>query len=271
MATVRTPVVFIPGLWMHAESWRSWAELFRQAGFEPVVRSWPGARATVAETRAHPEGMVDKGITEIADHYAEIMRVLGARPIVIGHSFGGLIAQNLLGRGLAAEAIAIDPAPIKGVLPLPFSTLRSAFPVLKNPANNHRAIPLTAEEFRYGFGNAVSPEEAAELYERWAIPGPGRPLFQAAFANITPHSAAAVDTHNQARGPLLLIAGEKDHVVPPVVTRATLKQYRSSAAVTELEELPGRGHSLTIDHGWREVADTALAWLARHPVESARA
>ena len=201
----------------------------------------------------------------------EIIRVLGARPIVIGHSFGGLIAQNLLGRGLAAEAIAIDAAPIKGVLPLPLSTLRSAFPVLRNPANTHRAVPLTAEEFRYGFANAVSREEAAELYERWAIPGPGRPMFQAAFANFAPHSAAKVDTDNGARGPLLLIAGEKDHVVPPVVTRATLKQYRNSGAVTELRELAGRGHSLTIDHGWREVADTALAWLARHPVESARA
>ena len=261
MPTARTPILFIPGLWMHAESWNSWVELFREAGYEPIARSWPGATATVAETRAHPEGMAGQGITEIADHYARIIGSLAAKPIVVGHSFGGLVTQNLLGRGLAAGAIAIDAAPIKGVLPLPLSTLRSAFPVLKNPANSKRAVALSAAQFRYGFANAVSAAEAAELYQRWAIPGPGRPLFQAAFANFVPNSPAKVDTGNATRGPLLLIAGEKDHIVPPVVTRATLKQYRHSAAVTELKEIRGRGHSLTIDSGWREVANTALAWL----------
>lgn len=265
--TVRTPVLFIPGLWMHAESWKNWIDLFTQAGYDPISRSWPGAGDTIAETRAHPETLEGKGVREVIDHYAGIIRDLPRAPIVVGHSFGGLIAQALLGKGLAAAAIAIDPAPIKGVLALPLSTLRSSFPVLKNPANFARAVALTAGEFRYGFANAVSEAEAADLYQRFAIPGPGRPLFQAAFANLTPHAATEVDTHNDSRGPLLLISGEKDHIVPPVVTRATLKQYKKSSAVTDLREIKGRGHSLTIDSGWREVADTALTWLKEHNLQ----
>jgi len=263
MGIARTPVVFIHGLWLHAESWKNWIEFFRQAGYEPIAPPWPGIPATVTEARAHPEGIANRGITEVSDHYAQIIRSLDAKPIVVGHSFGGLIAQNLLARGLAAAAIAIDAAPIKGVLPLPLSALRVAFVALKNPANNRRAVSLTAQEFRYGFANAVSAEEAADLYQRWTIPAPGRPLFQAAFANLNPYAASRVDTATAARGPLLLIAGEKDHTVPPVITKATLQQYRRSPAVTDLIEIPGRGHSLTIDSGWRVVADTALTWLRR--------
>jgi pimeloyl-ACP methyl ester carboxylesterase len=266
MASTATPVLFIPGLWMHAESWTSWIDLFRGAGYAPLSRSWPGIPDTISEARAHPNGMIGKGIAEIVDHYAQIAATLGAKPILIGHSFGGLITQSLMGKGLGAAGVAIDAAPIKGVLPLPLSTLRASFPVLKNPANLNRAVALTAAEFRYGFGNAVSAAESAALYERWAIPGPGRPLFQAAFANFNPSAPSKVDTANSSRGPLLLIAGEKDHIVPPVVTRATLKQYRHSSAVTELKEIPGRGHSLAIDGGWREVADTALTWLRGHGI-----
>lgn len=268
--TSPTPVVFVPGLWMHAESWKNWVDLFACAGYEPNAQSWPGVPATIADARARPEAMAGTGITEIAEHYAEIIGGLASKPIVIGHSFGGLIAQNLLGRGLASAAVAIDAAPIKGVLPLPLSTLRSSLPVLGNPANRNRTVALTAAQFRYGFGNAVSASESAELYQRWAIPGPGRPLFQAAVANFFPNSAARVNTHNATRGPLLLIAGEKDHVVPPVVTRATLKQYRQSIAVTELKEIRGRGHSLVIDSGWREVADVALAWIENQSLYSLR-
>ncbi len=264
MATARTPVVFVPGLWMHSESWNAWADVFRDAGYEPITRSWPGVPATVAEARAHPEGMIGRGIGEIADHYATIVGSLSSKPVVVGHSFGGLIAQNLLGRGLASAAVAIDAAPIKGVLALPLSTIRASLPVLRNPANAKRAVRLTEAEFRYGFANAVPAEEASDLYRRWAIPGPGRPLFQAALANFSPHSEAEVNTGNATRGPLLLVAGERDHIVPPAVTRATMRQYRRSGALTELVEIPGRGHSLTIDHGWREVADTALSWLGAH-------
>jgi pimeloyl-ACP methyl ester carboxylesterase len=262
MATVIKPVVFVPGLWMHAESWRDWAALFRERGYAPVLKSWPGVAPTIAEARAHPETMADRGIAEIVERYVDVIHALGSMPVVVGHSFGGLIAQQLLGRGLASAAVAIDSAPIKGVLALPFSTLRSSFPVLKNPANAHRVIPLSAEEFRYGFANAVSTDEADVLYERWAIPGPGRPLFQAALANFTRHSEAAVDTANPTRGPLLLIAGERDHIVPPVVTRATLRLYRDSPAITDFQQFRGRGHSLVVDHGWREVADATLDWLS---------
>ncbi len=258
------PVVFIPGLWMHADSWSSWCELFRAEGYQPLAQSWPGVAASVAQTRAHPEGMNRQGIGEIADHYARLIGTLGTKPVLIGHSFGGLLVQNLLGRGLGAAGVALDAAPIKGVLALPFSTLRSSFPVLGNPANYGRTVMLTAAQFRYGFGNAIGATESDELYSRWAIPGPGRPLFQAAFANFLPGSAAAVNRANASRGPLLLLAGEKDHIVPPVVTRATHRLYRHSAAVTDFREMPGRGHSLAIDHGWLEVATTVLAWLQSH-------
>ena len=264
MPDQKTPVVFIHGLWLHAQSWKDWIDFFREAGYAPIAPSWPGIPDTVAETRAHPEGMAGKGIADVADHYARIIATLPAKPIVIGHSFGGLIAQNLLGRGLAAAAIAIDAAPIKGVLPVPLSALRVAFVALKNPANNNRAVSLTPGEFRYGFANTVSDREATELYERWTIPAPGRPLFQAAFANVNPKAESKVETGNAERGPLLLIAGEKDHTVPPAITRATLKQYRSSKAVTDFKELAGRGHSLTIDSGWRDVASAGLSWLKEH-------
>ena len=271
MATTRTPVVFIPGLWLHADSWRNWLDLFREAGYDPIAPGWPGVPSTIAESRAHPETMAGQGLKEIADHYEQIIRSLDGKPIVVGHSVGGTVAQILLDRGLASAAVAIDAAPIKGVLPVPLSTLRSAFPALKSPKNAKKAVPLSAAQFRYAFANAVSSEEAAELYQRWAIPGPARPLFQIALANLAPSSAAKVDTGNAKRGPLLLITGEKDHTVPPVVTRATLKQYRRSPALTELKQIAGRGHSLTIDSGWREVADTALAWLQGHAPSAAPA
>jgi non-heme chloroperoxidase len=197
----------------------------------------------------------------VADHYAKIIGTLPAKPVMIGHSFGGLLAQVLLGRNLAHAAVAIDAAPIKGVLALPFSALRVASVALKNPANLKKAISLTPAEFRYGFGNQLSAEESEDLYRRWTIPSPARPLFQAAFANFNPNSATKVDTANATRGPLLLIAGEHDHTVPPAITHATLKLYHRSPAITEMKVMPNRGHSLTIDKGWREVADTVLSWL----------
>jgi pimeloyl-ACP methyl ester carboxylesterase len=199
-----------------------------------------------------------------SSHYAKIIQGLDVKPILVGHSFGGMIAQKLLGQDLAAAAVAIDAAQIKGVLPLPLSALRATLPVFKNPANRHRSVSLTAEQFRYAFGNAISPDESDELFERWAIPAPGKPLFEAAAANFDPHSPAAVDVANEMRGPLLLMMGGRDHTVPESVTKATLKQYRHSSAVTEIRVFPDRAHSLTIDHGWREVADVALSWLDAH-------
>jgi pimeloyl-ACP methyl ester carboxylesterase len=258
-----TPVVFIHGLWLHATSWASWAELFSQAGYDPIAPGWPGDADTVEASRANPDSIADQGIDDVTRHYQAIIDTLPARPILIGHSFGGMIAEKLLGLDYGAAAIGIDAAQIKGVLPLPLSALHSTLPVFKNPANKHKAVSLTAEQFRYSFGNAVSEEESGALYERWAIPAPGKPLFEAAAANFSLHSPAKVNTANEGRGPLLLIMGGQDHTVPEAITKATVKQYRHSSAVTELEEFSDRGHSLTIDSGWREVADLCLAWLAK--------
>jgi pimeloyl-ACP methyl ester carboxylesterase len=259
----RTPVVFIHGLWLHATSWAPWAELFTEAGYDPIAPGWPGDPDTVEAARANPDSIADHGIDDVTRHYQAIIDTLAARPILIGHSFGGMIAEKLLGLDYGAAAIGIDAAQIKGVLPLPLSALHSTLPVFKNPANKHKAVSLTAEQFRYSFANAVSEEESSALYERWAIPAPGKPLFEAAAANFSLHSPAKVNTDNEGRGPLLLIMGGRDHTVPEAITKATVKQYRHSSAVTELEEFSDRGHSLTIDSGWREVADVCLAWLAK--------
>jgi len=248
-----TPVVFIHGLWLHASSWQPWLDLFTEMGYRPMAPGWPGEPDTVAAARANPEGMAGAGIAEAAEHYAAVIDSLSVPPILIGHSFGGTLAEKLLGQNRGAAAVAIDAAQIKGVLPLPLSTLRSTLPVLKNPANRNRTVPLTVDQFRYAFGNAIPPEESAELYERWVIP--------AAVANVSPRSPAKVDTDNTGRGPLLLVMGGRDHTVPEAVTKSTHKQYRHSSAVTDLAEFSDRGHSLTIDHGWREVADACLAWL----------
>jgi pimeloyl-ACP methyl ester carboxylesterase len=229
-----------------------------------VAPGWPGDPGTVEDARANPDSIADHGIDDVTDHYAAIIERLAAPPILIGHSFGGMIAEKLLGLDLGAAAIAIDAAQIKGVLPLPMSALHSTLPVFRNPANKHKAVSLTAEQFRYSFGNAISEQESDDLYERWTIPAPGKPLFEAAAANFSLHSPAKVNTGNEGRGPLLLVMGGQDHTVPEVITKATLKQYRHSPAVTDLQEFADRGHSLTIDHGWREVADASLAWLGEH-------
>ncbi|WP_328436697.1 alpha/beta hydrolase [Streptomyces sp. NBC_00457] len=268
--TVMLPVVFVHGLWLHSTSWRPWIDLFREEGYAPSAPGWPGDPDTVEEARQNPESVAGYGIDEVVEHYAALIAALPVRPIVIGHSFGGMIAQKLLGQDRVAAAVAIDAAQIKGVLPLPLSALRATFPVFKNPANKRRSVSLSAEQFRFAFGNAISEEESTALYESWTIPAPGKPLYEAASANFNPHSPARVDTENSGRGPLLLISGGKDHTVPEVVTRATLKQYRHSAAVTDIISFPDRGHSLTIDGGWRQVADTVLTWLRRQSPETGR-
>jgi pimeloyl-ACP methyl ester carboxylesterase len=256
-------VVFIHGLWLHSTSWQPWEEFFSAAGYDTYAPEWPGTPDTVAAARESADTIADHGIDDVTSHYAVLMATLPAKPIVIGHSFGGLIAQKLLGLDLVAAAVGIDAAQIKGVLPLPLSALHSTLPVFKNPANRHRAVSLTAEQFRYSFGNAVSEQESAELYQRWTIPAPGKPLFEAAAANFSLHSPARVETGNQARGPLLLAMGGKDHTVPEAVTKATAKQYRHSSAVTDVIEFADRGHSLTIDSGWPEVASATLNWLGK--------
>ncbi|GAB7046348.1 alpha/beta hydrolase [Catenuloplanes indicus] len=259
----RPPVVFIHGLRLLPTSWQRWAGVFAEAGYAPVVPGWPDDPDTVEEANTHPAVFAGKRVGQVADHFCDLIGRLDRRPAVIGHSFGGLIAQLSAGRGLSAATVAIDPAPFRGVLPLPVSALRVAGAVLGNPANYHRAVPLTFAQFRYGFANAVPEEEARELYRTYAVPAPGEPLFQAAAANLNPWTEAKVDTGNPGRGPLLIVSGEKDHTVPWAIANASYKQQKDNAGVTEIVEIEDRGHSLTIDSGWREVCDTALAFVRR--------
>jgi pimeloyl-ACP methyl ester carboxylesterase len=262
-ASGRTPVVFIHGLWLLPSSWDRWARVFEDAGYAPLTPGWPDDPRTVEEASAHPEVFAHKTIGQVADSFAEIIGHLQKKPAVIGHSFGGLITQIIAGRGLAAVSVAIDPAPFRGVLPLPLSALKSASPVLGNPANRNRAVPLTYDQFRYAFANAVTEDEAKELYDTYAVPASGAPLFQAAAANLNPWTEAKVDTKNPERGPMLIVSGQKDHTVPWSIANASYKKQKRNEGVTEIVEMPDRGHALTIDSGWREVADTALAFVKR--------
>ena len=262
-ATGRQPVVFVHGLWLLSSSWDRWAKVFDAAGYAALLPGWPDDPDTVAQANAHPETFAHKSVGQVADHCDAIIRRLKKRPAIIGHSFGGLLVQIIAGRGLASATVAIDPAPFRGVLPLPLSALKSAWPVLRNPANRNRAIPLTLKQFRFGFANAVSETEAKQLYETFAVPASGKPLFQAAAANLNPWTEAKVDTKNPDRGPLLVISGEKDNTVPWAIANASFKRQRTNRGVTEIVEMKNRGHALTIDSGWREVADTALAFVRR--------
>ena len=262
-ASGRPPVVFIHGLWLLPCSWDRWAAVFEEAGYAPLAPGWPDDPETVFDANEHPEVFAGKSIEQVADHFAEVVAMLGRKPAVIGHSLGGLIAQIVAGRGIAAASVAIDPAPFRGVLPLPVSALKSASPVLGNPANRSRAVPLTYEQFRYAFTNAVSEGESEVLYEQFSVPAAGKPLFQAAVANLNPWTEAKVDTENPDRGPLLLVSGGRDHTVPPTLVDAAYNKQKENKAVTEIVHLPDRGHSLTIDAGWREVAETALAFVKR--------
>lgn len=255
-------VVFIHGLWIHSSAWTPWQDAFAARGYTSVAPGWPGDKDTVVATRDDPDALNGIGIAQIFEHYAEIIGAYATKPIAVGHSFGGLIAQELLAHDLVRGAVAIDPAPIKGVTALPFSQLKSGFPVLKNPANKNRTVALTPKEFHYSFGNAISEAECQGIFDKYVIPGPGRPLFEDATAAFVKNSPAAVDTRSAVRGPLLLTSGTEDHVVPKVVTKQVAKLYAdNTASVTEYHEYEGRGHSLTLDDGWPEVAADVLDWL----------
>jgi pimeloyl-ACP methyl ester carboxylesterase len=262
-ASGKTPVVFIHGLWLLPSSWDRWAKLFEDAGYTALTPGWPDDPETVAEAKAHPEVFAGKTVGQVADHFSEVIGQLEKKPAVMGHSFGGLLTQIVAGRGLSAASVAIDPAPFRGVLPLPISALRVANAVLHNPLNWNRAVPLTYDQFRYGFANAVSEDEAKELYESFSVPTSGAPLFQAATANLNPWTEAKVDTKNPKRGPLLITSGAKDHTVPPAIAKASFKRQQKNEGVTEFVSFPGRGHALVIDSGWRDVADAALAFVQR--------
>jgi non-heme chloroperoxidase len=257
------PVVFVHGLWLLPSSWDRWADLFEKSGFAALTPGWPDDPDTVEEAKAEPEVFAKKSVGDVADHFDAIVQKLNKKPAIIGHSFGGLLTQILAGRGRAAVSVAIDPAPFRGVLPLPISALKSASPVLKNPANRNRAVPLTYDQFRFGFANAVSEDEAKELYHTYAVPASGEPLFQAASANLNPWTEAKVKSKNPDRGPLLIISGEKDNTVPWSIANASFKRQRRNEGVTEIVEMKDRGHALVIDSGWQEVADTALKFVQR--------
>jgi non-heme chloroperoxidase len=262
-ATGRTPVIFIHGLWLLPSSWDRWATVFEEAGYAPLAPTWPDDPLTVEEARANPDVLAKKTLGQVADHTAEVIGRLRGKPAVMGHSTGGLLAQIIAGRGLSAATVAIDPGPFRGVLPLPIAALRSAKPVLANPFNRGRAVTLTLDQFKYGWANALSEEEAKQLYETYHVAAPGVALMQMANANLNPFTEARVDTQNPDRGPLLIIDGEKDHTVPWAIANASYKKQKRNEGVTEIVKIPSRGHSLTIDSGWREVCDTALDFVKR--------
>jgi pimeloyl-ACP methyl ester carboxylesterase len=263
-ASGKRPVVFVHGLWLLAQSWDPWRELFERAGFATLAPGWPDDPETVAEARVKPEVFAKKTVKQAVDHYAGLIEQLKRKPAIVGHSFGGLITQILAGRGLSAASVAVDPAPFRGVLALPLSALRAASPVLSNPANYNRAVPLTYEQFRYAFANAVSEGEAHQLYDAHAVPTSGVPIFQAATANLNPWTEVKVDTRTPKRGPLLVISGQDDHTVPRAIAHGSYQRQTKNPGPTEFLEMPNRGHSLTIDAGWQEVAQAALAFIEKH-------
>jgi len=262
-ATTATPVVFVHGLWLLPSSWENWAQLFEDAGYVAVLPGWPDDPETVAEAQADPEVFAKKGIAQIADYLEGIIRRLDRKPVIIGHSFGGLLTEILAGRGLAAASVPISPAPFRGVLPLPYAALKTSSVALRNPANWNRAVPLTFEQFRYSFANLLDEDEAKELYLGFSVPGPGEVLFQAASANVNPWTEDKADTKNPERGPMLIISADSDQTVPWSIANASYKRERRNPGVTEIVKFENRGHSLTIDKGWREVAETALAFAKR--------
>jgi pimeloyl-ACP methyl ester carboxylesterase len=260
----KQPVVFVHGLWLLASSWDPWRALFEEKGYATLAPGWPDDPDTVVQAKDDPEVFANKRLKQVTDYYAGAIRQLKTKPAVVGHSFGGLISQQLADEGLSAVTVAIDPAGFRGVLPLPLAELKSGAPVLSKPTNYHRAVSLTFEQFRYGFANALEEGEAHQLYDKYAVPGSGTPVFQAATSNLNPWTEDRVNTKNPKRGPLLLVAGAEDHTVPSSVVNAAYKLQKNNPGVTEFREIPNRGHSLVIDHGWREVAEVALTFIAQH-------
>ena len=262
-ASGNTPVVFIHGLWLLPSSWANWADFFKQAGYAPLTPDWPNDPETVEQARANPDVLAKKTLKQVADHTADVIGKLAKKPAVMGHSTGGLFAQMLAGRGLSAATVAIDPGVFRGVLPLPLSTLRASGPFLLNPQYRGRAITLTFDQFKYGWTNALDEDEAKRLYDTYHVAGSGIALAQMADANLNPWTESKVDTKNPDRGPLLILDGEKDHTVPWAIANASYKRQKRNPSVTEIKQMPNRGHSLTIDHGWQDVAQTALDFVKR--------
>jgi pimeloyl-ACP methyl ester carboxylesterase len=258
-----TPVVFVHGLWLLPSSWANWADFFKQAGYAPLTPDWPGDPETVEAARANPDVFAKVTLKQVADHTAEVIAKLDRKPVVMGHSTGGLVAQILAGHGLSAATVAIDPGVFRGVLPLPFSVLKGVGPFLIDPRYRGRAITFSLDQFKYGWANALDDDEAKRLYDTYHVAGSGMALAQMGNANLNPRTQAKVDTKNPDRGPLLILDGEKDHTVPWAIANAAYKRQKHNPGVTEIKKLPDRGHALTIDHGWREVAQAALDFVTR--------
>src|ERR1041385_6899759 len=262
-ASGNTPVVFIHGLWLLPSSWGNWVDFFKESGYAPLTPDWPDDPETVEEARANPDVLAKKTLKQVADHTTEIINALDKKPAVIGHSTGGLLAEMIAGKGLSAATVAIDPGVFRGVLPLPFSVLKGVGPFLIDPRTRGRAITLTFDKFKFGWTNALDEKESKELYDTYHVACSGIALVQMGNANINPWTEAKVDTKNPGRGPLLIIDGEKDHTVPWAIANAAYKRQRHNPAKTEIVKIPNRGHSLTIDHGRRQVAQTALDFVKR--------
>lgn len=267
MSDKKRTIVLIHGLWMTALCWEHWIEFYMGRSYRVIAESWPGMGGDIEQLRRDPAPIANLGINEIVDRYQGIVEALDDPPIIIGHSFGGLVTEILLDRGLGSAGVAIAPAPVKGIVFLPLSTLRVTFPALSNPANSHRALPLTPEQFHYAFTNTLSDEASLAVYNRYAVPGPDHVLFQAALANFNPHAPTTVDFQNGTRAPLLLMAGGNDHVSPVAVVKANYRLFSNSGATTDYKEYPERTHYTLGEAGWEQVAGDALAWAEENARE----
>ena len=261
--SAQIPLMLVHGAWLSARSWENFAGYFGERGFAVSAPEWPRKHGDVEELRENEEALAGLGLSEIVDHYEQLIRGLDASPVLIGHSFGGLIVELLLDRGLGRAGVALSPAPPKGILLLPFSSLKAASPALAHPSRWHGTVPLTLEEFTYGFVNTYSPEEAAAAYERYAVPETGQIFYEAGFANFHLHPPTKLHFENGDRAPLLIVGAEQDHTVPASVSATQYRKYEKSPARTEYLEFEGRPHLFVVGEGWEEVAEAIDGWLGK--------
>jgi pimeloyl-ACP methyl ester carboxylesterase len=262
--TATDTVVLIHGLWMTPLSWEHWVTHYEKRGMKVVTPGYPGIEPGVEGVEAlrrDPSPLAGLGVRQVFDHLSEVIDALDTKPIIMGHSFGGAFAQLLLDAGFGTAGVSIDGAAVKGVKALPFSEIKATFPVLRNPANKRRAVPITEKEFHYAFTNNLTDQESKAVYDRYSVPVSGRILFQGGFANVTPQAATTYDFANSDRAPLLFISGGNDHILPPAVQRENYeKNAKHSEAVTAYKVFDGRSHYTCGEDGWEAVADLALDW-----------
>ena len=268
-ATDRAPLMFIHGAWLSSGSWESFSDYFGHRGFDVSAPEWPRKHGDVEELREATDEIEGLGLSEIVDHYEELITALDEPPVLIGHSFGGLIVELLLDRGLGRAGVAMSPAPPKGILVLPFSSLKAAAPALAHPSKWHGVVPLTLEEFTFGFVNTFSPDDAKAAYEKYAVPETGQIFFEAGFANFHLHPPTEVHFKSDDRAPLLIVGAEKDNTVPASLAKKQFEKYGKSAAQTDYIEFPARPHLMMIGEGWEEIAGEIQSWLSRVLAESA--